>query len=70
VGVGVPVGPDCAQYCPPVLKTLGNPACPPQTIISLPLQTAVCTDRAEGAFAALVDLQLFMPGSYLPPVLK
>jgi hypothetical protein len=39
VGVGVGVGPDCAQYLPPVFKTV--PADPPQTNISLPLQTAV-----------------------------
>lgn len=36
VGVGVGVGPDFAQYLPPLL------APPPQTIISLPAQTAVC----------------------------
>jgi len=36
VGVGVAVGPDCAQYLPPVFEPE-----PPQTIISLPVQTAV-----------------------------
>ena len=40
VGAGVGVGkPDCAQYLPPLFK---KPAFwPPQTIISLPVQTAV-----------------------------
>ena len=38
VGVGVGVGtPDCAQYLPPVFKKNS----PPQTIISLPVHTAV-----------------------------
>ena len=36
VGVGVGVGPDSTQYLPPVLRP------PPQTIISLPVHTAVC----------------------------
>jgi hypothetical protein len=36
VGVGVGDGPNCAQYLPPVFKSP-----PPQTIISLPVQTAV-----------------------------
>jgi hypothetical protein len=40
-GVGVGVGPDCAQYLPPVFKTVLAPTSPPQTIISLPVQTAV-----------------------------
>jgi hypothetical protein len=40
VDVGVGVGLSCAQYLPPVLKRLVSSA-PPQTIISLPLQTAV-----------------------------
>ena len=42
---------------------------PPQTIISLPVQTAVCEVRAVGALAVLVVVQLFVPGLYLPPVL-
>jgi len=41
VGVGVGVGPDCAQYLPPVFKLLPESSCPPQTIISLPVHTAV-----------------------------
>jgi hypothetical protein len=39
VGVGVGIGPDCAQYLPPVLKLVS--LIPPQTIISLLVQTAV-----------------------------
>src|SRR6266404_1909944 len=42
---------------------------PPQTIISLPVQTAGAT-RAVGALVVLVALQLSVPGSYLPPVPK
>jgi hypothetical protein len=41
VGLGVGVGPGTsAQYLPPVLKTPLQPF-PPQTIIWLPVQTAV-----------------------------
>src|SRR4030095_13070714 len=42
VGVGVGVGkPACAQYLPPVLNQLEEPSYPPQTIILLPVPTAV-----------------------------
>jgi hypothetical protein len=44
VTVGVGVGaeePDCAQYLPPVFKRVKLKVSPPQTIISLPVQTAV-----------------------------
>jgi hypothetical protein len=40
VGLGIGVGPDCAQYRPPVSKLLPPPF-PPQTIIWLPVHTAV-----------------------------
>jgi hypothetical protein len=40
VGVGVGVGPDSAQYLPPVSKLVMS-SVPPQTIIWLPVQTAV-----------------------------
>ena len=43
---------------------------PPQTIISLPVHTAVCPDRAFGALVVLVAVQLSVLGLYLPPVLK
>ena len=44
------------SYLPPVLKWLR--ALPPQTIISLPVQTAVCSYRAAGALVVLVAVQL------------
>src|SRR2546426_1160061 len=57
----------CAQYLPPVLVR-GNP--PPQTIISLPIQTAVCRSRPSGALFVLVRIQVSVLGLYLPPVFK
>jgi hypothetical protein len=54
-------------YFPPVMvKWLA--LIPPQTIISVPLHTAVCPDRAVGALLVLVADQLSVVGSYLPPV--
>lgn len=41
VGVGLGGGPDCAQYFPPVFDRFPLISTPPQTIISLPIQTAV-----------------------------
>ena len=41
---------------------------PPQTIISLPVHTAVCIARAVGALVVLVAVQLSVLGLYLPPV--
>jgi hypothetical protein len=55
-------------YLPPVFKEL--PLNPPQTIISLPVHTAVCPDRAAGAPVVLVAVQLSVLGLYLPPVFK
>ena len=43
---------------------------PPQTIISLPVHTAVCPPRAVGALVVLVAVQLSVLGLYLPPVFK
>ena len=43
---------------------------PPQTIISLPVQTAVCSSRPVGALVVLMAVQLSVPGLYLPPVFK
>ena len=54
-------------YLPPVLGG-GKPNIPPQTIISLPDQTAVCCVRASGALVVLVAVQLSVLGLYLPPV--
>ena len=69
LGVGVGVGPGgAAQYFPPVLKKLPTPTDPPQTIISLPVQTAACDSRAAGALVVLVAVQLSVLGLYRPPV--
>ena len=56
-------------YRPPVF-TPTPLLTPPQTIISLPVHTAVCEYRAAGALLVLVAVQLFVPGLYLPPVFK
>jgi hypothetical protein len=68
VGVGVGVGPDCPQYLPPVSKRW--PPDPPQTIISPPVQIALCSSRAVGALVVLVAIQVSVVALYLPPVLK
>jgi len=56
-------------YLPPVLKYVGPDAAPPQTIISLPVHTALEL-RAVGALVVLVAVQLSVLGLYLPPVFK
>src|SRR4030095_12148113 len=57
-------------YLPPVFKGKRNrPGTPPQTIISLPVHTAVCALRPEGALLRLVAVHLSVLGLYLPPVL-
>jgi len=43
---------------------------PPQTIISVPVHTAVWLNRGEGALVVLVAVQLSVLGLYLPPVLR
>ena len=68
VGVGMGVKPGCSQYLPPVFQS--SITAPPQTIISLPVQIAVCEDLAVGAFVVLVAVQLFVPGLYRPPALE
>lgn len=55
-----------ALYRPPVFPA-GYPA---HTIISVPVQTAVCPDRGMGALIMVVGLQPFVFGLYLPPVLN
>src|SRR4029453_7980603 len=40
---------------------------PPQTIISLPVHTALAPDRLAGALMVLVATQLLVLGLYLPP---
>jgi len=41
---------------------------PPQTIISLPVQTAAWEIRGAGTFVVLVGVQVSNPGLYLAPV--
>src|SRR6266851_3883517 len=58
-------------YRPPVLNRLRSVTeSPPQTIISLPVQTALGPSRALGAPTVLVAVQVSVSGSYRPPVLK
>jgi hypothetical protein len=60
-----------ALYLPPVSKSIGGQQkIPPQTIISLPVHTALCSSRGEGALVVLVAIQLSVLGLYLPPVLQ
>jgi hypothetical protein len=56
------------SYLPPVFKA--PPPSPPQTIISLPLHTAVWYCRSAGALVVLVAVQLSVMGLYLPPVFE
>src|SRR5215475_7226101 len=54
-------------YRPPLLVSpMLSP--PPQMIISLPVQTAVCEDRPVGAFTTLIGRQVSVLGLYRPPV--
>ena len=55
-------------YLPPVFKYEVWSLYPPQTIISLPVHTALCHFRADGALEVLVATQLSVLGLYLPPV--
>ena len=55
-------------YLPPVFNKVPLLS-PPQTIISLPVSTAVCRYRPLGALVELVAAQPSVPGLYLPPVL-
>jgi hypothetical protein len=57
-------------YLPPVFIQGKVKSPPPQTIISLPVHTAVCAARAVGALVVLVATQLSVLGLYLPPVSK
>ena len=54
-------------YLPPVFKS--PPFVPPQTIISLPVHTAVWEARESGAVVVVVTVQLSVMGLYRPPVL-
>jgi len=57
-------------YRPPVFNNKPLLSCPPQTIISLPVQTVVCQMRPWGALVVLVAIQLSVLRLYFPPVLK
>src|SRR6516165_5838745 len=57
------------SYLPPVFNRLLL-LYPPQTIISLPVQTAVWANRAVGALVVLVGVQVSVLGLYFPPVLR
>src|SRR5436189_3193481 len=52
------------------VKKVFTPTDPPQTIISLSVQTATCDSRAAGALVVLVAVQLSVLGLYRPPVFK
>src|SRR5437762_2825115 len=54
-------------YLPPVISE-PSPGVPPETIISVPVQTAVCNIRWKGALVVLVAVQVFVLGLYLPPL--
>src|SRR5689334_4027247 len=56
-------------YLPPLLKYV-LPLYPPQTIISLPVHTAVWLARAVGPLMMLMAVQLLVLGLYRPPVFK
>ena len=55
-------------YRPPVFNGTVFARSPPQTIISLPVQTAVKNSRPSGAWVVLVAVHEFVLGLYLPPV--
>src|ERR1700757_5459373 len=70
VAVGEGVAPAWVQYVPPVFKRWPGVSVPPHTIISVSVQTAVCSLRSSGALVMLVGVQLSMPGLYLWPVFE
>jgi hypothetical protein len=54
---------DTGLYLAPELKCIAALLLPPQTIISLPVQTAVCWYRADGALSMVVGDQVSVNGS-------
>jgi hypothetical protein len=67
VAVQLPVA---GLYAPPVFKPLKKTSSIPlQMIISVPVQTAVCPIRADGAPFVPVLVQLSVLGLYFPPML-
>jgi hypothetical protein len=58
-------------YRPPVATGLLTPEAPPQTTNSVPVQIAVCTERASGTSTPVdVGAHVFVAGSYRPPVFR
>ena len=55
-------------YLPPVLRD--TTLVPPQTIISVPVHTAVQSYRPMDALVVLMGVQVSVLGLYLAPVLK
>jgi hypothetical protein len=55
-------------YRAPVFSSSRIGIVPPQTIISLPVQTAVCCCRSSGALASVVAVHVSVVGLYLAPV--
>ena len=66
VGVQVSV---LGLYLPPVFSE-EVPSDPPQTIISVPVQTAVADPRPVGALVVLVGVHVSVLGLYLAPVFR
>ena len=56
-------------YLPPGSKP-SVPSVPAQTIISLPVHTAVNATRPPGALVVVVPVQVSALGLYLPPLFK
>src|ERR1700730_9102654 len=67
--VGVHVS-KAGLWRPPVLAWNVELSPPPQTIISLPVQTAVCRYRPSGVLVVRTGVQVSAVGLYIPPVLK
>jgi hypothetical protein len=67
--IGIQLSP-VGLYLPPVLQSLNVESTPPQTIISLPVHTALCAARPSTSLGTAVAVQLSVSGLYLPPVFK
>ena len=65
VGIHSVSGP--GGYRPPV-RTAKPLPCPPQTIISLPVHTAVWSYRLVGTLMTLMAVQISVVGLYLAPL--
>ena len=58
------------SYIPPDFKGDDGYYVPPQTTIQSPVHTIVGAPRASGASSTEMGLQVFVMGSYVPPVFK